>query len=79
MRSPDGIVDETGEVIESVVSSGILNLTDSTVNNFLNTNKIIVDVKLSSSGFQDDNQYVKIYSDYQCLLKAGVEIELFLD
>ena len=73
------IVDETGEVIESVISSGILTLKDLTVNNFLNTNKIIVDVKLSSSGFQDDNQYVKIYSDHECLFKVGLETEINID
>ena len=70
------IVDEQGYVIESVVSSGFLNLTQNEIENFLSTNKIIVDITLSTSNSQNEEQYVKIYSNYECLLKIGVETEI---
>ena len=43
------------------------------------TNKIIIDVTLSSFGFQNKDQYVKIYSDYECLFKVGLETEINID
>lgn len=73
------IVDLFGEVEEPTLSSGTLILSNSEINNFLNTNQIIIDVTLSSSGFQDENQYVKIYSHHKCLLKAGLETKINLD
>ena len=73
------IVDEFGEVEEPVLSSGTLILSNLEINNFLNTNKIIIDVKLSSSGFQNKNQYVKIYSHHKCLFKVGLETKIHLD
>ncbi len=73
------IVNELGEVTETVLSSGILTLSYAEINNLLNTNKIIIDVTLSSSDFQNANQYVKIYSDYECLLKVGIETKINID
>ena len=55
----------------------VISLTE--INNLLNANKIIIDVTLSSSEFQNQNQYVKIYSDYECLLKVGIETEINID
>ena len=72
-------VDLFGEVLEPVVSSGILTLSESEINNFMNTNKIIIDITLSSADFQDANQYVKIYSHHQCLFKVGLETKINLD
>lgn len=68
-------VNEFGEVTESALSSGFLILSDSEISHLLNTNKIIIDIKLSSSDFQDGDQYVKLYADYKCLLKVGLETE----
>ena len=73
------IVDLFGEVLEPVVSSGILTLSESEINNFMNTNKIIIDITLSSASFQDANQYVKIYSHHQCLFKVGLETKINLE
>ena len=73
------IVDEYGEVISSETSSGILTLSELEIDNLLNTNKIIIDVTLSSFGFQNKDQYVKIYSDYECLFKVGLETEINID
>ena len=73
------IVDEQGYVIEPVLNSGLITLSKSEINSFLNTNKIIVDISLSTSNNVTENQYVKLYSDYECVLKMGVEIELNLD
>ena len=73
------IVNESGNVIDSVISSGVLTMTDSEINNLINTNKIIIDITLSSSDSQDQDQYVSIYSDSECLLKVGLETEVNLD
>ena len=70
------IVDEFGEVVSTVLSSGFLSLSDTEINNLLGSNKIIIDVTLSSYGFQNKDQYVKIYSDYECLFKVGLETEI---
>jgi len=73
------IVNEYGNVIDSVISSGILTMSDSEINNLINTNKIIIDITLSSSDSQNQDQYVSIYSDSECLLKVGLETEVNLD
>ena len=38
--------------------------------------KMIIDINLSSSNFQDQDQFVKIYSFYECILKLGMETKL---
>jgi hypothetical protein len=73
------IVNEYGNVTDSVISSGVLTMTDSEINNLINTNKIIIDITLSSSDSQNQGQYVSIYSDSECLLKVGLETEINLD
>ena len=73
------IVNESGNVVDSVISSGVLTMTDSEINNLLNTNKIIIDITLSSADSQDQDQYVSIYSDSECVLKVGLETEVNLD
>lgn len=73
-------VDEDGKVTADVVTSGVLTLSDSEITHLLNTNKIIVDITLSSSEAQgSDSTYVKIYSDNRCLLKVGVETQINID
>ena len=73
---PPAIVDQIGEVISPVTSSGILTLTDEEISNLVYSNKMIIDINLSSSNFQDQDQVVKIYSFYECILKLGMETKL---
>ena len=73
------VVDPYGNVTDSVISSGVLTMTDSEINHLLNTNKIIIDITLSTSDSQNQDQYVSIYSDSECLLKVGLETEVNLD
>ena len=73
------IVNQFGEVVETVLSSGVLMLSDSEISNLINSNKIIVDVILSSSEFQNENQYVKVYSHHECFLKVGIETQINID
>ena len=73
---PPAIVDQIGEVISPVTSSGILTLTDEEISNLVYSNKMIIDINLSSSNFQDQDQFVKIYSFYECILKLGMETKL---
>ena len=73
---PPAIVDQIGEVTSPVTSSGILTLTDEEISNLVYSNKMIIDINLSSSNFQDQDQFVKIYSFYECILKLGMETKL---
>jgi len=72
-------VDPFGNVTNSVISSGVLTLSDSEIDHFLNTNKIIIDITLSTSESQNEDQYVSIYADSKCLLKVGLETEINID
>ena len=75
-------VNEEGQVIPNgeVVTSGVLTLSYSEINNLLNTNKIIIDITLSSSDAEDfDDTYVKIYTYNKCVLKVGVETQINID
>ena len=73
-------VNNDGEVIADVVTSGVLTLSYSEINNLLNANKIILDITLSSSDAEDfDDTYVKIYTYNKCVLKVGVETQINID
>ncbi len=73
-------VNNDGEVIADVVTSGVLTLSYSEINNLLNANKIILDITLSSSDAEDfDDTYVKIYTYNKCVLKVGVETQINTD
>jgi len=73
------LVDSDGELIEAVLNSGFLALSNSEITNFLNSNKIIVDISLSTSNADNQGQYVKIYSHYACDLKLGVETQINIE
>ena len=73
------LVDSEGELIESVLNSGFLALSSAEISNFLNTNKIIVDISLSTSNSDNQNEYVKIYSHYACDLKLGIETKIHIE
>ena len=73
------IVDNEGYVTESVLTSGLLSLSSLEISNFLNSNKIIIDIKLSTSNASQEDQYVKLYSNYECVLKVGIETQLNLN
>ena len=60
------------------LNSGFFDLDDSEISNFLNSNKIIVDINLSTSN-SDNDEYVKIYADYECVLKIGVETKINME
>ena len=73
-------VNNEGKVIADVVTSGVLALSYSEINNLLNANKIIIDVTLSSSDSDDLSEtYVKIYTYNKCVLKVGVETQINID
>ena len=73
------LVDSEGELIEAVLNSGFLALSSAEISNFLNTNKIIVDISLSTSNSDNQNEYVKIYSHYACDLKLGIETKIHIE
>ena len=41
--------------------------------------KIIIDITLSTSNAAQENQYVKLYSNYEFIVKVGIEIEINLN
>ena len=73
------IVNSDGELIEPVLNSGFLALSNSEITNFLNSNKIIIDISLSTSNSDNQDQYVKIYSHYACDLKLGLETKINIE
>ena len=70
-------LDSEGNII-AVLSSGLIYMSDEEINNFLNSNKLIIDVTLNTTN-SDEEEYVKLYSDYECLLKVGIETQINLD
>ena len=73
------LVDQEGYVTETVLSSGFVYMSSSEISNFLNSNKMIIDITLSTSNSNEEDQYVKLYSDYECILKVGIEIQVNLN
>jgi len=64
--------------VEEVLNSGFLSLSSSEITNFLNSNKIIVDIDLNTFS-SEDVQYIKLYSHYKCDLKLGVQTKLNIE
>jgi len=67
-----GIIDEEGYLIESVATQNNLFLNDDEVQSFLNSNQIVLDVTLNT----EENQSIKLYSDYEFLVNMGLQIQI---
>ena len=67
-----GIIDDDGYLIESVATQNTLYLNDIEVQNFLNSNQLVLDVTLNT----EENQSIKLYSDYQFLVNMGLQIKI---
>ena len=73
------IVDVNGYVSDKVLSSGYVELSSVEISNLLNSNKLILDIKLSTSNSDQKNQYVKLYSDYEFIVKMGMETHILIN
>jgi len=70
-----GIIDENGYLIESLFSENQLFLNDEQIAHFLNSNQLILDVTLNT----EENQSIKLYSDYEFVVNMGLQLKVHLD
>ena len=62
-------------VFESVFSENQFHLNNNEVLNFAKCNQIVLDVTLNT----DENQSIRLYSDYEFAVNMGMRIKLNLD
>lgn len=70
-----GIVNQDGYLIESFFSENQLDLNQEEILNFAQSNQLVLDVTLNT----EENQSIKLYSDYKFLVNMGMRIKLNLD
>ena len=70
-----GLVNEEGYLIESVSAENSIHLNDSQVENFLNSNQIVLDVTLNT----EENQSIRLYSDYEFIVNMGIQLKIDFD
>ncbi len=70
-----GIIDQDGYLVESVFSENQFHLNNNEVLNFAKCNQIVLDVTLNT----DENQSIRLYSDYEFAVNMGMRIKLNLD
>ena len=70
-----GIIDQDGYLIESFFSENQLDLNQEEILNFAKSNQLVLDVTLNT----EENQSIRLYSDYEFLVNIGMRIKLNLD
>ena len=70
-----GIIDQDGYLINSFFSVNQLDLSQEEIINFAKSNQLVLDVTLNT----DENQSIRLYSDYEFLVNIGMRIKLDLD
>jgi hypothetical protein len=70
-----GIIDQDGYLIDSFFSVNQLDLNQEEIINFAKSNQLVLDVTLNT----DENQSIRLYSDYEFLVNIGMRIKLDLD
>ena len=70
-----GIIDQDGYLIDSFFSVNQLDLSQEEIINFAKSNQLVLDVTLNT----DENQSIRLYSDYEFLVNIGMRIKLDLD
>ena len=70
-----GIIDDDGYLIESFFSHNQLDLNHQEILNFSQSNQLVLDVTLNT----EENQSIKLYSDYEFLVNIGMQLKLSLD
>ena len=68
------IVNENDETSEPNIYDNRLSLSSSQFDALLNSNRTILDIQMSS--YDNDYTAVKLYTDYQFIIDAGVVIKL---
>ena len=72
---PQANVDDEGYLIESSTSQNQLDLNHQEILNFSQSNQLVLDVTLNT----EDNQSIRLYSDYEFLVNIGLQLKLSLD
>ena len=70
-----GIIDQDGYLIESFFSENQFDLNHDQILNFSKSNQLVLDVTLNT----EQNQSIRLYSDYEFLVNIGMRIKLNLD
>ena len=70
-----GIIDQDGYLIDSFFSENQLDLNQEEIINFSKSNELVLDVTLNT----DENQSIRLYSDYEFLVNIGMRIKLDFD
>ena len=70
-----GIIDQDGYLIDSFFSVNQLDLSQEEIINFAKSNQLVLDVTLNT----DENQSIRLYSDYEFLVNIGMRIKLDFD
>ena len=66
-------VDQSGKTIEAIIYESALNLSSSQFDALINSNRTILDIRMDS--YDNQNTAVKLYTDYEFIIDAGVLIE----
>jgi len=70
-------VDETGKTIEARVYDSNISLNANQFDALLNSTKTILDIRMNS--YDNENTAIKLYTDYEFIIDAGVLIELKIE
>jgi hypothetical protein len=70
-------VDETGKTKEPRIYNSNISINASQFDALLNSNKTIIDIRMSS--YDSDNTAIKLYTDYEFVIDAGVLIDLKIE
>jgi len=70
-------VDETGKTIEARIYDSNISITSGQFEALLNSNKTILDIRMNS--YDSDNTAIKLYTDYEFVIDAGILVELKIE
>ena len=66
-------VDQSGKTIEAILYESVVNLNTSQFDALINSNQTVLDIRMDS--YDNQNTAVKLYTDYEFIIDAGVIIE----
>ena len=66
-------VDQSGKTIEAILYESAVNLNTSQFDALINSNQTVLDIRMDS--YDNQNTAVKLYTDYEFIIDAGVIIE----
>jgi hypothetical protein len=67
-------VDENGRTLEPLVYESDFGITANQFDAIINSNRTILDIRMNS--YDSENVAIKLYTDYQFIIDAGIIVEL---